>query len=169
MEPPDDLDTTVKPLEQSTLTFGRTSLAATLGELNAAQKEAVTATRTGGVAVLAGPGSGKTKVLTTRVAWLIQEAGVKPEELVCVFRGGTTAKADLFLLFLPLYFPIFAPHFVQRSHFYQQSSKRDEASPGEARWGGGSRQGYYGHFSLVRLSPFSLHRLLLSLSRHPLA
>jgi DNA helicase IV len=97
MKPPDDLgdseylpdpsavrqhvlDTTAKPLKQSTLTFGRTSLAT----LNPAQREAVTAPRTGGVAVLAGPGSGKTKVLTTRVAWLIQEAGVKPEELVYV-------------------------------------------------------------------------------------
>lgn len=99
MEPPEDLsdseythtDTIASPsdaapvqpqLKQTTLSFNQTLPSSYLPELNPAQREAVTASREGGLAVHAGPGSGKTKVLTTRVAWLIQEAGVKPEELV---------------------------------------------------------------------------------------
>ncbi|GAA5937445.1 hypothetical protein JCM3775_006616 [Rhodotorula graminis] len=71
-------------LKQSTLSFGQQSPSDYLPRLNPAQREAVTASHVGGLAVHAGPGSGKTAVLTTRVAHLIQVARVLPEELVVV-------------------------------------------------------------------------------------
>ena len=36
------------------------------------------------VAVLAGPGTGKTHTLVERVAWLVEERGAKPSELTAV-------------------------------------------------------------------------------------
>lgn len=69
-------------LKQSTLSFGRPSPSEYLAKLNPAQREAVTASAEGGLAIHAGPGSGKTAVLTTRVAYVVQKGGIKPEELV---------------------------------------------------------------------------------------
>jgi len=51
--------------------------------LNPQQQKAVTASD-GPVLVLAGPGSGKTRVLTQRVAWLVQELDVAPWRIVAV-------------------------------------------------------------------------------------
>ncbi len=54
-----------------------------LDKLNPQQRQAVTA-GTGPVLVLAGPGSGKTRVLTQRLAWLIAEQGVRPWQVLAV-------------------------------------------------------------------------------------
>jgi len=54
-----------------------------LEKLNPAQKEAVQSTD-GPVLIIAGAGSGKTKALTHRVAYLIKEEGINPKNILAV-------------------------------------------------------------------------------------
>ncbi len=54
-----------------------------LAKLNKEQKEAVTFDR-GPLLIVAGAGTGKTTVLTHRIAYLIKEKGIKPEEIMAV-------------------------------------------------------------------------------------
>ncbi len=54
-----------------------------LGNLNASQKEAVTATE-GFIRVIAGAGSGKTRALSHRFAFLVNELGILPGNILCV-------------------------------------------------------------------------------------
>ncbi len=55
----------------------------TLDRLNDAQLEAVTATE-GYVRVIAGAGSGKTRALSHRFAWLVNDLGILPGNILCV-------------------------------------------------------------------------------------
>ncbi len=59
------------------------SLMDILAELNPAQREAVEAI-SGPVLILAGPGSGKTRVIAHRVAYLITVCGVNPRQIMAV-------------------------------------------------------------------------------------
>lgn len=81
-EPSNPAQSDANALKQTRLKVDRPTPAQFLERLNEEQRKAVTASPEGGLAVHAGPGSGKTAVLTTRVAYLVEERKMPPEQLV---------------------------------------------------------------------------------------
>ena len=66
-----------------------------LSELNPEQLRAVTHAQDESMLVLAGAGSGKTKVLTTRISWLVKHCKVDPQSVLAVTFTNKAAKEML--------------------------------------------------------------------------
>lgn len=71
-----------KAAENSEMSPTSELVAGLVDSLNEKQREAVTASASGRLQIIAGPGTGKTKVLISRVAYLILEEGISPHRII---------------------------------------------------------------------------------------
>jgi DNA helicase-2/ATP-dependent DNA helicase PcrA len=93
--------------------------------LNAAQEEAVTVT-TGPLLIIAGAGTGKTTVITRRIAWLIEQNLAKPEEILAL--TFTDKAANEMLERVDQIMPLgYSEISISTFHSFAQSVLRDHA------------------------------------------
>ncbi len=93
-----------------------------ISQLNRAQQQAATA-QLGKILVLAGAGSGKTRVLVHRIAWLINEMCVRPSSIfVVTFTNIPQQRVTTrMLVYQPLNSPeVFAARSITISPFAQK-------------------------------------------------
>ena len=85
-----------------------------LSKLNDKQKEAVKHID-GPLLILAGAGSGKTRVLTNRVAYLINEVGINPRNVLAITftnKAATEMKERIFQLLVIQHYKCKSQHFI---------------------------------------------------------
>ncbi len=129
--------------------------------LNPVQREAVTH-ENGPLLIVAGAGSGKTRVLTHRIAWLIGEAGVSPFEILAI-TFTNKAAGEMKTRVAALVGPVAERMWVSTFHSACVRILRRDAS----RMGYRSSFTIYDEADAVRLTGYVLRDLHLDAKRFP--
>ena len=116
-----------------------------LDSLNPRQREAV-CYEDGGLLVLAGAGTGKTRVLTSRIAWLVGERGLPPHAILAVTFTNKAAKEMRGRIFSMLRA---RPRRRRPRHF-----SRPLSSDAAAACGGGGMEFQLSNYGLARPEKF---------------
>src|SRR5579862_3178032 len=132
-----------------------------LAGLNPAQREAV-AHEQGPLLIVAGAGSGKTRVLTHRIAWLIIEKGVSPFEILAITFTNKAAE-EMKTRVAALVGPVARKMWVSTFHSACVRILRREA----VRLGFRSSFTIYDEADAVRLTGYVLRDLNLDSKRFP--
>src|SRR5579863_3703906 len=132
-----------------------------LAGLNPAQREAV-AHEQGPLLIVAGAGSGKTRVLTHRIAWLIIEKGVSPFEILAITFTNKAAE-EMKTRVAALVGPVARKMWVSTFHSACVRILRRDA----ARLGFRSSFTIYDEADAVRLTSYVVRDLNLDAKRFP--
>jgi len=132
-----------------------------LAGLNPVQREAVSH-ESGPLLIVAGAGSGKTRVLTHRIAWLIESAGVSPFEILAI-TFTNKAAGEMKARVAALVGPVAEKMWVSTFHAACVRILRRDA----ARLGFRSSFTIYDEADAVRLTSYVLRDLNLDAKRFP--